>query len=112
MAVMTPRRFRGRASREARSFYLFVAPWLIGFVVLGVFPLVLGLATSFTNYDGFNLDHVKFLGLTDYIRAAADGEPIVALGRTVYFSLLSVPLGIGLALAIAILLNQSIPARG
>ena len=112
MAVTTQRRFRGRAWRETRSFYLFVAPWLIGFVVLGVFPLVLGLATSFTNYNGFNLDQVKFLGLTNYLRAAADGEAIVALGRTVYFSLLSVPLGIALALAIAIMLNQSIPMRG
>jgi ABC-type sugar transport system permease subunit len=112
MAVTTGRRFRGRAWRETRSFYLFVAPWLIGFVVLSVFPLVLGLATSFTNYNGFNLEQVKFLGFTNYTRAAADGEAIVALGRTVYFSLLSVPLGIALALAIAIMLNQSIPARG
>src|SRR5947209_1488792 len=112
MAVPTQRRFRGRAWRETRSFYLFVAPWLIGFVVLSVFPLVLGLATSFTNYDGFNLDHVKFLGLTNYLRAASDGEAIVALSRTVYFSVLSVPLGIALALVIAVMLNQSIPMRG
>jgi multiple sugar transport system permease protein len=112
MVVLARPRFRGRRWRETRSFYLFVAPWLIGFVVLGVFPLVLGLATSFTNYDGFNLDHVKFLGASNYTRAFADGEAIVALGRTVYFSLLSVPLGIVLALAIAIMLNQSVPARG
>ena len=89
-----------------------MAPWLIGFVVLSVFPLVLGLATSFSNYDGFNLDHVKFVGLTNYTRAAADSEAIVALGRTVYFSFLSVPLGIILALAIAMMLNQNIPFRG
>src|ERR1035437_5738492 len=112
MAVPTQRRFRGRAWRETRSFYLFVAPWLIGFVVLSVFPLVLGLAASFSNYDGFNLDHVKFVGFSNYTRAATDGEAIVALGRTVYFSFLSVPLGILLALAIAMMLNQSIPFRG
>ena len=112
MAMTTRRRFQGRSWRETRSFYLFVAPWLIGFVVLGIFPLIIGLATSFTNYDGFNLDHVKFLGLGNYARALADGEAIVALSRTVYFSVFSVPSGIVLALAIAILLNQNIPARG
>src|SRR5690242_3977606 len=112
MVVSAKPRFRGRRLRETRSFYLFVGPWLIGFVVLGIFPLVLGLATSFTNYDGFNLDHVKFLGPSNYTRAFADGEAIVALSRTVYFSVLSVPLGIVLALAIAIMLNQSVPARG
>jgi multiple sugar transport system permease protein len=89
-----------------------VAPWLIGFVALGIFPLVLGLATSFTNYDGFNLDHVKFLGLANYTRAVGDGEAIVALERTVYYTVLSVPSGIVLALAIALMLNQSIPGRG
>src|SRR5258708_5616294 len=112
MAVTTRPRFRGRRWRETRSFYLFVAPWLIGFVFLGIFPLILGLATSFTNYDGFNLDHVKFLGLSNYLRAVADGEAVVALSRTVYFSVLSVPSGIVLALAIAIMLNQNIPLRG
>jgi multiple sugar transport system permease protein len=112
MVVTNRRRRRGRRWRETRSFYLFVAPWLIGFVVLGIFPLVLGLATSFTNYDGFNLDHVKFLGLANYVRAVGDGEAIVALGRTVYYTVLSVPSGIVLALAIALMLNQNIPARG
>jgi ABC-type sugar transport system permease subunit len=111
VAVTTKRRFRGRRWRETRSFYLFVAPWLVGFVVLGVFPLILGLATSFTNYDGFNLDHVKFLGPSNYARAFADGEAILALGRTVFFSVLSVPSGIVLALAIALMLNQNVPVR-
>jgi multiple sugar transport system permease protein len=89
-----------------------VAPWFIGFVILGVFPLALGLATSFTNYDGFNLDHVKFLGPSNYARALADGEAAIALSRTVFFSSLSVPLGIVLALAIAMMLNQNVPIRG
>src|SRR5438093_7328766 len=112
MAVTTQRRFRGCAWRETRSFYLFVAPWLIGFLVLGVFPLVLGLATSFTNYDGFNLDQVKFVGATNYARALGDGEARFALGRTVVFTATSVPLGVLLALAIAIMLNQRVPGRG
>jgi multiple sugar transport system permease protein len=112
MAAITRRRTRGRAWRETRSFYLFVAPWLIGFAVLGVFPLVLGLATSFTNYDGFNLEQIKIVGAANYARALGDGEARFALGRTVFYTALSVPLGIVLALAIAIMLNQRVPGRG
>ena len=112
MASATKRRFRGRAWRETRSFYLFVSPWIIGFLLLGVFPLIIGIVTSFTNYDGFNLDRLKFVGLENYASAAADNEAIFALGRTAFFTILEVPLGIALALAIAVMLNQAVPARG
>src|SRR5437764_495906 len=41
-----------RARREARWFYLFISPWLLGFVALSLFPLLFALFISFTNYDG------------------------------------------------------------
>lgn len=112
MASVTRRRFRGRAWRETRSFYLFVSPWILGFLFLGLFPLVIGIVTSFTNYDGFNLDHLKFVGLDNYARAVSDNEAIFALGRTTFFTVLDVPLGIVFAVAIAVMLNQAVPARG
>lgn len=112
MPAPVSRRFHGRAWRETRSFYLFVAPWIIGFIALSVFPLVLGLATSFTNYDGFNLERLKFLGFGNYARAFADGDAAFALGRTILFTAFQVPLGIVLALGLALMLNQDIPFRG
>ncbi len=112
MVFATRPRLRGRSWRETRSFYLFVSPWIAGFLFLGLFPLVLGFATSFTNYDGFNLDHVKFVGLSNYTRAIADNEALFALGRTAFFTALDVPLSIVLAVLIAVMLNQAIPARG
>src|SRR5689334_10414493 len=112
MAAATSRRFRGRAWRETRSFYLFLAPWIIGFVALGVFPLALGLFTSFSNYDGFNIDHLHFVGIDNYAHAFADSEALTAMGRTVYFTAISVPLGVVVALALAIMLNQNVPFRG
>ena len=112
MAATTNRRFRGRAWRETRSFYLFLAPWVIGFVLLGVFPLALGLFTSLSNYDGFNIDHLHFVGLDNYSRAFSDSEALTAMGRTVYFTAISVPLGAAVALGLAIMLNQNVPFRG
>jgi ABC-type sugar transport system permease subunit len=106
------RRFQGRAWRETVSFYLFISPWLIGFLALSVLPLALGFAASLTNYDGYNLDNLRFRGLDNYLRAFDDPEVLHSLWRTVVFSVMNVPLSIGLALLLAILLNGAIPARG
>jgi multiple sugar transport system permease protein len=106
------RRFQGRAWRETVSFYLFISPWLLGFLALSVVPLALGFAASLTNYDGYNLDSLRFRGVDNYLRALDDPEVWHALWRTVVFSIMNVPLSIGLALLLAILLNGAIPARG
>ena len=102
----------GRARRETLSFYLFISPWLIGFIALGVIPLALGLLTSVTNYDGFNIDNLKFRGLDNYTRAFDDSDAAFSLGRTLLFTMLNVPIGIVLALGLAMLLEQAIPAKG
>src|SRR6266498_512131 len=77
-----------RARREARWFYLFISPWLLGFVCLSLFPLIFALLISFTNYDGLNLATVKFLGLSNYLRALQDRNAIFALQRTAVFALM------------------------
>lgn len=105
-------RFHGRMWRETVSFYLFVAPWAIGFVVLGFFPLLLGFFVSFTNYNGFNLGHLAFVGLANYVQALTSGAMAHAFGRTLYFTLLHVPLSVVVALGLAVLLNQQVPGRG
>lgn len=112
MGVVRRVRFRGRAWRETRSFYLFVGPWIIGFVVLGVFPLVLGFLTSFTNYNGFNINHLVFVGLMNYSNAFTSTDVAHALGRTLFFAAVNVPLGIIVAVSLALMLNQEIPVRG
>ena len=112
MAIATRRRFQGRAWRDTVSFYLFISPWLLGFLGLSVIPLALGLGASLTNYDGYNLDNLRFRGLGNYTRVFDDPDVWHALWRTFIFSLMNVPVSIGLALGLAILLNGAIPARG
>jgi len=112
MPAAVGRLFRGRQGRDTVSFYLFVLPWLLGFIGLSIFPLLVGLATSMTNYNGFNLDNLKFVGANNYLRAFGDVDVPFSLWRTVYFSIINVPLGLALALGIAMLLNQRVPARG
>lgn len=100
-----------RARRQATSFYLFISPWLLGFIFLMVLPLVLGLIISFTNYDGLSLE-AHFVGLRNYTRAFADPEAVGALRRTAVWTLLNTPLWLVVSFGLAILMNQGIKFRG
>jgi multiple sugar transport system permease protein len=91
---------------------LFIAPWLIGFVVLGVLPLAIGLLISFTNYDGLNLANVRFIGLGNYARVVSDPDTGYALSRTLIWSALNVPIWLLFSLSLALLLNRSGRAQG
>jgi multiple sugar transport system permease protein len=94
------------------AFYAMISPWLIGFLLLGVIPLVVGLITSFTNYDGINVATVKWLGIRNYSRVLQDSEAQLAFRRTLLWSALNVPLWLIISFTLALILNQSIRARG
>ena len=100
-----------RAFRETIWFHIFTLPWLLGFLSLAVIPLVLGLATSFTNYDGLNLDQLKFTGLTNYGRAFITPDFYISLRNSARYAIVAVPIGLALSLLLAALLNQPIKGR-
>ena len=106
--------WRKRSRRRARvfAFYAMIAPWFIGFILLGIIPLVVGFAASFSNYDGINIATVKWLGLRNYSRVFQDSEAIKAFYRTLLWSLLNVPLWLMASFSLALILNQGIRARG
>lgn len=101
-----------RSQRRTLTFYLFISPWLIGLVALGLIPLVIGLLTSFTNYDGLNLDTVKFIGLRNYARAFSDPDTIYSLGRTLLWTGLNVPLWLALCFSLAFILSRQRRGQG
>jgi multiple sugar transport system permease protein len=112
--AQTQKRARWRSRRAARqfAFYAMISPWLIGFVLLGVIPLVVGFLASFSNYDGLNVDTVKWVGLRNYSRVFQDSEAQLAFGRTLMWSALNVPIWLIVSFSLALILNQSIRARG
>ncbi|MGB3703307.1 MAG: sugar ABC transporter permease [Anaerolineales bacterium] len=101
-----------RNQRRTLTFYAFVSPWIIGFIFLSVFPLVIGLLTSFTNYDGLNLDSIKFVGARNYARAFDDADVSFSLMRTVMWGLLNLPLWLVVSFVLALILNQDVKGRG
>lgn len=101
-----------RSRRKAIGFYTFIAPWLIGFVLLGIIPLVLGFIASMTNYDGLNLSSIKFTGISNYARAVADPEARYSMSRTLIWTVLNTPLWIVASFILALFLNQKLVGRG
>lgn len=109
-----PKAPRGRPSamrrREALWGYLFIAPWLIGFLLFMVGPMLFSLYASFTNYD--ITSRFDWIGVRNYARLLTDDTLFwKALGNTGFFALFSVPLGIATGLVIASLLNQEVPGQ-
>ncbi len=113
MALRTGERRRISRMRQRQiTFFLFIAPWLTGFVFLQALPLLVGLLTSFTNYDGLNLDSVRFVGLRNYVRAFSDPDTGYSFSRTLLWSALNVPLWLVGAFGLALLLNRDMKGRG
>lgn len=108
------RRARGRqARREEREFYLFISPWIIGFLFLTAGPMLLSLLVSFTEWDV--VTPAKWVGLENYKRLWRDlWQPSrlvlfqQSLKVTTLYALLEVPLRLIVNLFGAILLNQKL----
>ncbi len=100
------RSLRGVLQRNAPG-YLFLAPWLIGFLCLTLGPALVSLYLSFTDFD--LLQAPNFVGLQNYIRmATADPKFIAAMRVTFLYVILSVPLKLAFALAVAMMLNRGL----
>ena len=87
----------------------FISPWILGFLAFFVYPLLLSLFYSFTEYN--LLQPPKWVGLQNYSSLTKDSHYLNAVGNTVYFVVFSVPLGVITAFIIAFLLNQQLRLR-
>ncbi|MFC5406098.1 carbohydrate ABC transporter permease [Cohnella soli] len=115
VTALSPKRtrlFRKKSVKEALEFYVFISPWFVVFVLLGLIPLLYGLYLSFTNYAGFNMDRLKFVGFANYHKVFTDNDAMYALGRTLFFTAIMVPLSTVLGFLLAVLLNQNIKRIG
>lgn len=99
------------SQRRHRAFYLFTAPWIIGFLLLTVVPMGYALWLSLTTFDGLS-PHWRFIGLGNYRELMGDPVTWDALGRAGLFAVTSVPLSIAAGLGLAVLLNRPVRARG
>lgn len=86
--------------------YIFILPFIIGFVCFISFPMIMSLAFSFTKYD--ILTAPKFAGLDNYITMFTQDKLFwKTFGVTMYYVFFSVPLRLIMALLVALLLVKS-----
>lgn len=97
---LTPRK------REALEGYLFISPWIIGFLVFTAGPILATLFISFTKWQVFGPP--EWIGLANYARMIHDPLFYQSLKVTGFFTLLSLPLGLAMGLALALLLFQDV----
>jgi multiple sugar transport system permease protein len=101
-------RRRGRApwrERERSAGYVFLTPWLLGLLGVTALPTLYSLYLSFTNYDLFTTP--EWVGLHNY-RQMFTNDPIFwhAVRVTVTYAVIAVPLKLGAALGVALLLQR------
>jgi multiple sugar transport system permease protein len=91
--------------REALSGFLFISPWIIGFLVFTAGAMVYSLVISFSDYNlATNL--AEPVGFENYAQLFDDPKVGLALANTLFYAVMAVPLEIIVALGLAMLLNR------
>jgi multiple sugar transport system permease protein len=93
--------------REAIQGYLLLSPWLLGFVLFSLGPMVASLILSLTEYS--LMRSPRFIGVQNYVKALTDDDLFwKSLGRTLYFAGVTVPVATIGAILLAALLNKGL----
>ena len=109
-AIKPKRRARFRLGalerRNLKWGLVFISPWLFGFIVLGVFPILYTFYLSLTRYSGIRAP--IFIGIQNYQRMAGDPLFVKAAYNTLYYTLLAVPIGVVIAMVLALAMNRKV----
>ncbi|WP_127792368.1 carbohydrate ABC transporter permease [Agromyces sp. LHK192] len=92
--------------KQNKAAFLFLLPWFIGLALITVGPMVASFALSFTRYN--LLSPPRFNGLDNYVRMWEDDRLHQALIVTFQYVFISVPLQLGLALFLALVLDRGL----
>lgn len=101
IAGTPPRRYR----RQDRAGYLFLLPWFIG-MLFTIIPFLASLYLAFTDYNLLNPP--EWIGLGNFREMLADERLMRSLKVTVVYTVVSVPLSLAAALAVAMVLQHGI----
>ena len=109
MAVQTVTARRPRLSRQMRrnlEGWAFASPWIIGFVLFTLGPMLASGVMAFMKWD--LLSSPSFTGLDNFKQAWSDPLVLLSLKVTTIYAIVSVPLNLVLGLGLALLLNSGI----
>lgn len=106
LKVVSKRRTILKEKEENLAGYLFIAPMMIGLIVLTIIPTILTLILSFTDWSFISgLDKIKFNGFANYVKLFKD-QVFVTSFRNNLFLLLVVPIQLIISMVIAVIVDK------
>ncbi|HEY3312715.1 MAG TPA: sugar ABC transporter permease [Anaerolineales bacterium] len=110
-APLRPARSRVSAHtrRQWTTGFLFLLPWIFGFLAFQLLPILFTIFLTFTDYSGsaeFKLGNFNFVGLDNYKNLTVALDALPSMGVTLKFALIGIPLGLVVPLILALLVNS------
>jgi multiple sugar transport system permease protein len=107
LMIARSRKFSRSSRREAIEFYVYISPWLIGFILFFAFPLIRSFYVSFTDYElGRGIS--SWIGTKNYQTMFTNPRFWQSFRVTLIFALVNVPLLNMVALGLALILSRQL----
>ncbi len=107
---MTWRQWTWHEMKRNKVAYLMIAPFMFIFILFTVFPVVLSLVLSFTNFNMLELNWDIFIGLDNYTRLFFDDDIfLLACKNTLVFAMITGPVSYILSFLVAWFINELPP---
>ncbi len=90
---------------QRRWGWIFISPWIVGFLAFLLIPMVASLIFTFTDFNLIQPDEISFIGFANWERLLNDPDLGMAVSVTLKFTAIALPLSIFLPLGLAALLN-------
>src|SRR5579859_5845857 len=85
--------------------WILLSPWLVGFVIFTLAPILISLFFTFTDFNLAKPDQINFVGLANWQRLFTDPDALQALSVTLRFGLMAIPIGIVVPIGMAALVQ-------
>lgn len=90
---------------QQRWGYIFIAPWLIGFLLFTLLPVIATLIFAFTDYNPVQPENMQFIGVRNFLNMTRDAKVGESLLVTVRYAVLALPISFAFGLLLASLVN-------
>jgi len=100
------RRTSTKQQQQTRWGLLFISPWIIGFLVFQLLPIIATLALSFSNYNPVQPENVQWIGAQNYVTMLTDSKVWKSLQVTMTYALIAIPASFLFGLLLASLVNS------